>query len=292
MTLQIVDEDELPEASGQPSVEQLMAVLQDLQNQNNQLALERDLADRECRRLRNEAHLLRTQLSAAQHADPAGAEVREVINYWRERCNKSERVKTPTGSTRWNKVKARLKEGYEVADLKLAIDGYATKPYVGTNGRTDDPENARRFDDIELICRDEVNVEKGIAMAPSQERLLRNVEAGRRSDEETPLEAVLGALHDAGHRLRPNGEERFLSTCPQCSGPLAIRATTTARGQVVGMDCMGAPPCDREQIIFTLGLVGSDLVQTRAVLNEYPAPVQLPEHLRTAMEQLLERGVP
>ena len=57
-------------------------------------------------------------------------------------------------------IKARLKDGYTVADLLTAIDGCRKTPHnMGEN------EQRTKYDDIELICRDAVHVDRFIANA-------------------------------------------------------------------------------------------------------------------------------
>ena len=52
-------------------------------------------------------------------------------------------------------IKARLKDGYTVDDLYRAVDGCSMSPYhQGVN------ESGSIYDDIELICRNAVNVDK------------------------------------------------------------------------------------------------------------------------------------
>jgi len=57
-------------------------------------------------------------------------------------------------------IKARLKDGYSVEDLKQAIDGCALDPFsMGQNDR------GQRYNDISLICRDAAHVDKFRAIA-------------------------------------------------------------------------------------------------------------------------------
>ena len=52
-------------------------------------------------------------------------------------------------------VKARLKEGYTVDQIKLAILGCSMTPHnMGQN------DNNKKYNDLELICRDGTNVER------------------------------------------------------------------------------------------------------------------------------------
>lgn len=79
---------------------------------------------------------------------------RELFDYWRERCNHNPAKFT---TERRRKVKARIGEGYTVAQIRQAIDGAARGAYVNDNGH--------RFDDLELICRSGSKLEQFIARA-------------------------------------------------------------------------------------------------------------------------------
>lgn len=75
--------------------------------------------------------------------DEAG-QIRELADYWREKCRHPQ-AKVDSKTKRWAKVKARLRDGYTPEQIRQAIDGAASKPYVNDEGK--------RFDDLELVCR-------------------------------------------------------------------------------------------------------------------------------------------
>lgn len=163
----------LQNETDQPTAGQLADLARDLQEQNNELAKDRDLADRECRRLRLEADRLRSELRQVREEDPRSKLIREVCDYWIAALGKTKRTKCPVNGARWNRVRARMNDGYSVPQLKAAIDGCAKRPYVGPHGRqaTDD-RGAKRHDDLELICRDETTVERFTSYTelPAQEK--------------------------------------------------------------------------------------------------------------------------
>lgn len=81
-----------------------------------------------------------------------------VFNHWVLVMNKGSSTKPTPG--RINKIKARLKEGYTVEDLKQAINGCRQDPFsMGDNDRN------KPFNDVELICRTGEKVESFIADA-------------------------------------------------------------------------------------------------------------------------------
>jgi hypothetical protein len=85
--------------------------------------------------------------------------VREVFDYWREAMGHSD-AKLKAGSKRARAVRGRLKDGYTVTQLKQAIDGCRASPHHRGQNAT-----GTVYDDLELICRDEVHVEQFIAKA-------------------------------------------------------------------------------------------------------------------------------
>lgn len=111
-------------------------------------------AERELRRVRRRIRELETQLrNAVDHSEEARlAEI--VFKYWCRRCSKGKRARL--GDKRKKVVVNRLKDGYSVDYIARAIDGLAV--YAFDNG-------AQRFDDLELVCRNEVNLEKFYMLA-------------------------------------------------------------------------------------------------------------------------------
>jgi len=80
------------------------------------------------------------------------AEVLEVFEHYRSFHPRAHRNPTST-SKEWKAIRARLKEGYTVDDLKAAIDGCHRSPFhMGEN------KNSRKYDSLELIVRDSSKV--------------------------------------------------------------------------------------------------------------------------------------
>lgn len=82
---------------------------------------------------------------------PAGPKqpgrVEAVFEHWRKAMKKPPGAKL--NGKRRRAVEARLREGYTVEDLCRAVDGCALSPYhMGQN------DQHKRYDDLELICRD------------------------------------------------------------------------------------------------------------------------------------------
>lgn len=88
------------------------------------------------------------ELEQRQLEHVRAADVEVVFLYWRTACKHERAV---LGAKRRKAIAARLDDGYAVSELKLAIDGAAADAFVNGKGK--------RFDDIDLICRDEVKLE-------------------------------------------------------------------------------------------------------------------------------------
>jgi len=77
----------------------------------------------------------------------------EIFTYWKEVMGKNNSAK-PTAK-RMSCIKARLKEGYSIERIKLAIDGCRGSAY-----HRGDNEQAKIYDDLTLICRSGDKVEQ------------------------------------------------------------------------------------------------------------------------------------
>lgn len=86
-----------------------------------------------------------------------GTDVRAVFVYWQQVMG---HARAQLDEKREKAIKARLKNGYSVADLCRAVDGCAKSPHhMGQN------ESRTIYDDIELICRDGPKVDGFIKKA-------------------------------------------------------------------------------------------------------------------------------
>tara|TARA_R110000744_G_scaffold380201_1_gene500148 strand:- start:3097 stop:3885 length:789 start_codon:yes stop_codon:yes gene_type:complete len=77
----------------------------------------------------------------------------EIFNHWKLVMKKSNN--SLLNDKRTKAINARLKEGYTVDQIKMAITGCSMTPHnMGQN------DNNKKYDDLELICRDGVQVER------------------------------------------------------------------------------------------------------------------------------------
>lgn len=107
-----------------------------------------------------DAELSATPSVPAPPATPAQPlPVTVVFDYWRKATG---HAKARLDDKRRKVIAARIKDGYRVEDLKRAVDGCLASPWhQGQNG------NKRKYDDIELICRNASKVDQFIALAHS-----------------------------------------------------------------------------------------------------------------------------
>lgn len=107
-------------------------------------------AERELRKSRREVNRLKGELQRQRTEGPLGYQAKALFRYWVARCEKNSK-RTVFGEKRLEKVTARLRE-HDVQYVARAIDGLAIGAYVSDQGA--------KYDDLELVCRDEVHLER------------------------------------------------------------------------------------------------------------------------------------
>lgn len=95
------------------------------------------------------------QGTAGEERAQARADEDRLFDFWREECNHPQAKFTPE---RRAKVRARLREGYTARQIAEGIRGAARAAYV-------DPETGKRYDDLELICRNGGKLEDFVGRA-------------------------------------------------------------------------------------------------------------------------------
>lgn len=127
-------------------------------------------------------------------------QIRDVLEYWRQVTGQP-KAKIVAGGSRWKRVKARLKEGASVNDLKAAAYGATRDPWISgrdssspvhRRGMGDDglPRD-KRFLKVSTIYRDEEQVEK---LAEHGRKTRRVAEARARHEEQEREQRRLAAL--------------------------------------------------------------------------------------------------
>ncbi len=113
--------------------------------------LEQDLKEKICR--------VENDLSTSKKNKWASS-VKEVFDHWVEVLGKNPK-QVNLNPKRQKLIIDRLREGYEVETLKLAIDGLALTPW--NMGK--DPNNSTVYDDFRYFCGDGARVEKMVMTA-------------------------------------------------------------------------------------------------------------------------------
>src|SRR2546430_2362856 len=77
---------------------------------------------------------LKREIRNLRAVEPNAVVVREILEYWRERCRP--RATVAIGGKRWEKVRARLQDNLDgrgpwtPTELKLAVDGALLDPWL------------------------------------------------------------------------------------------------------------------------------------------------------------------
>jgi hypothetical protein len=145
---------------------------------------------------RGQIKQLREQQSTAD--DELSKQAMEICEYWRDLiAPKARELKGP----RFDNTLKRLKAGYPVDELKLAVYGYYCRPYVVDSKRKHTGRPDQKHNDLELIMRTPQHVDKGIAIARHDAKL--DVEHVHRGGT-LPLSRLCDCGHPAVDHLRPD----------------------------------------------------------------------------------------
>ena len=100
-----------------------------------------------------------------RRAPPPKDDALEIFEYWQLKTGHKQ---AKLDAKRVKTIKARLKDGYTVGQICLAVDGCLLSPHhMGQN------DTRTIYDDIELICRDGPRVDKFIALAERGQQTIR-----------------------------------------------------------------------------------------------------------------------
>lgn len=105
-------------------------------------------AEMELRVMRRRLKAMEKQAEQKVKQGARAGDVQTIFDYWRATCG-HERARL--GAKRTQAVDAILAMGYTVDDVKEAIDGLAATAFE---------KDGKRYDDLELVCRNEVQVDK------------------------------------------------------------------------------------------------------------------------------------
>lgn len=122
----------------------------DLDEIATQVAADLRMAEAEIRKLRRKVGKLESDERERRRTARERPMVEEIFAYWVDRMGKNPKT-TKLGDKREKAIVARLREGRDVEYFRQAIDGFS---------RFRPERDGRVYDDIELLCRDEVRLER------------------------------------------------------------------------------------------------------------------------------------
>jgi hypothetical protein len=180
------------------------------------------LANLELAKYRREISRLKNELANRDKTSRLRPHAEEIFDFWKQHVRPGART---FGDKRMRCVISRLGEGGKdiegrKAELKEAILGAATDAWV-------DPKTGVRYDDLELICRDDVNVQRFRDKDRARQERMGTVNDPRLSREE------IGFL-----RLLIKGENPFkLWTAPSRPATCALCMTPVNPAEAVCASC-------------------------------------------------------
>lgn len=188
------------------------------------------LSDKEVRRLRRANASLLNKLNEQRADSPLANEVREVLEHYVTRFQKSKAFKVGPDGARWVLVEKALKGDHTVSDLKEAIDGLRAFPFVGgggVKGRTATGTEDERYDEIKYCLQDDMSITRFRKYA---QKAKRGAEP-KKPELWPPIDRILLALRDRGLDWQPvwQGPQpdrgrmwRHVGQCPTCIGRLRV----------------------------------------------------------------------
>jgi hypothetical protein len=90
-------------------------------------------------------------------AHPQRAEIAKLIDRWRIATG---HTKAKASKDRFDVIRARLKDGYNLDHLELAIDGIACFPFVQNGTRTREGADSQRHDSLSIALKGGENTER------------------------------------------------------------------------------------------------------------------------------------
>jgi hypothetical protein len=189
--------------------ERIKSVIVDLENSEVALRVER-------RKTKAAEDKLKRMSEEERH--PQLGQIREVFEYWRDQCRGGSK-RVVLGEKRSTVIAARLKDGYTVDRLCQAIDGARDHAFVNDDGK--------RFDELELIMRNEVKVDDfihramGSAAAAPPERPTPRPPSERQVQRRLDVQRLIDALVDhwggVDACIPDHHHDQEIWPCPKCT---------------------------------------------------------------------------
>jgi hypothetical protein len=136
---------------------------------------ERDDLEKELRGKRRHVSALKNAIEKQAHKVRDAQVIEDIAQYWRDTCGHP-RAAVSVDGIRAEAVWQRLTQEPRACtpdEIKRAIYGCSLFPYVGQGGRVRAGTPKQRFDDLELICRDEKRIEGFIELADREDERKR-----------------------------------------------------------------------------------------------------------------------
>lgn len=190
--------------------ERIKSVIVDLENSEVALRVER-------RRTKAAEDRLKQMSSDERH--PILGQIREVFEYWREECRGGSK-RVVLGEKRSSVIAARLKDGYTVDQLCRAVDGARDHAFE---------KDGRKYDELELIMRNEVKVDDFIQRAmgsaaaapqprePAARRPPTEQQEKRRLDVQRLIDALVDHYAGVDACIPDPIRSQELWPCPKCT---------------------------------------------------------------------------
>jgi hypothetical protein len=158
-------------------------------------------------------------------------------------------------------VRAALRMGYTVDQLKLALEGLAKFPFVGPSGRCAAGTPAQRYDDVDHALRDETTIERFIGYAtappvPAQTVPGRNVPSAApsgpsRGNRQRPAGDPVDRLLERLEAVKPSGLGKWTARCPAHEDRHASLSVSAGRQGVLAHCFAG---CSADAIADAVGM--------------------------------------
>jgi len=153
------------------------------------------LVEQEKRGLLRRINALKTELSRQRKEHPNAVAAKRLFDHWVTALGKN--ANTVYGEKREKALLERLVQ-FSEDDLRLAIDGMASVPYVGRKGRQHDAGyGAKRHDELTIVMADETTVERFMGYGREAKGIMDVSGMGRVNVQ--PIPASMLERCDCGH---------------------------------------------------------------------------------------------
>lgn len=113
--------------------------------------------DRSIGKLERQIRAMQRDREDERKNDPQRALILGLIERWKVATG---HPRAKNSDDRFDVIKARLREGYTIEQLELAIDGIGAYPYVSTNGRSRTGKPSQRHDRLGIALGGGEDVER------------------------------------------------------------------------------------------------------------------------------------